>query len=150
MMKSILFSTGVLLAFLAMGSFSHGKPDGYSLSVAVKDLRNSKGQVQFVLYNKENSIPDEHYNKFYRRLSAKIVNGTSSVTFENLPEGNYAVNVLHDENSNSKIDKGLFLPKEGIGFSNFENIGFANRPDFKKASLLLNCDKRLEVRIIYL
>jgi uncharacterized protein (DUF2141 family) len=149
-MKSILFSTGVLLAFFVTGSFSHEKPERYSLSVVVNDFRNSKGQVQFVLYNKENSIPDEHYNKFYRKLSAKIVNGTSMATFDNLPEGKYAVNVLHDENCNSKIDKGLIFPKEGIGFSNFQNIGFANRPDFKKASFLLNCDKRLEVRIIYL
>jgi uncharacterized protein (DUF2141 family) len=32
--------------------------------------------------------------------------------------------LLHDENKNGKIDKGFILPKEGIGFSNFQSIGF--------------------------
>jgi len=140
----------MFLALPVLVSFSNEKQDRYTLSIVVRDLRNSKGRVQFVLYNKENSIPDEHYKKFYRKLSAKIVNGTSLISFDNLPGGNYAVNILHDENSNSKIDKGLILPKEGIGFSNFQNIGFANRPDFKKASFMLNCDKELEIKVIYL
>ena len=60
------------------------------------------------------------------------------------------MNILHDENNNSKIDKGLLLPKEGIGFSNYQTIGLRNRPNFSKASFELNTDKTVEVKVIYM
>ncbi len=60
------------------------------------------------------------------------------------------MNILHDENNNGKIDKGLLLPKEGIGFSNYQSIGLKNRPNFSKASFELNTDKTISVRIIYM
>ena len=121
-----------------------------TLTVKVEKLQNSKGVVQFALYNKDGSIPDEDYKNYYRLEKAKIVNGKSDITFKNLPKGKYAVNILHDENNNSKIDKGLLLPKEGIGFSNYQTIGLRNRPNFSKASFELNADKTVEVKVIYM
>ena len=131
-------------------SFSENQAETYTLTVKVENLRNSKGVVQFALYNKDNSIPDEDYKKYYRLEKAKIVNGKSEITFKSLPQGKYAVNILHDENNNGKIDKGLLLPKEGIGFSNYQSIGLKNRPNFSKASFELNTDKTISVRIIYM
>ena len=64
-------------------------------------------------------------------------------SFYNLPKGIYAVNVLHDENSNKKIDKGFLLPIEGIGFSNFNTINLANKPSFKKASFKFDSSKEI-------
>ena len=60
-----------------------------------------------------------------------------------------AVNVLHDENRNGKIEKGFILPKEGIGFSNFETIGFTNRPNFLKASFDVSENKNVTIKMIY-
>ena len=62
----------------------------------------------------------------------------------------YAVNILHDENKNGKIDKGLIMPNEGIGFSNFQSIGFSNRPSFSKASFRVNENKLVSVKMIYM
>ncbi|WP_317124951.1 DUF2141 domain-containing protein [Paenimyroides viscosum] len=42
------------------------------------------------------------------------------------------------------------LPKEGIGFSNYQTIGLRNRPNFSKASFELNADKTVEVKVIYM
>lgn len=131
-------------------SFSENQAETYTLTVKVENLRNSKGVVQFALYNKDNSIPDEDYKKYYRLEKAKIVNGKSEITFKSLPQGRYAVNILHDENNNGKIDKGLLLPKEGIGFSNYQSIGLRNRPNFSKASFELNADKTIDVTVIYM
>lgn len=89
-------------------------------------------------------------DKFKQLLTGKIENGASTVTFENIPAGKYAINILHDEDNNGKIKKGLLLPIEGIGFSNFESIGFLNRPTFTKAAFDLKGDKKLKVKIIYL
>jgi uncharacterized protein (DUF2141 family) len=79
----------------------------------------------------------------------KIEDHAASVTFKDLSAGKYAVNILHDEDNNGKIKKGLILPKEGIGFSNFQSISLGNKPNFKKASFEINADKFLTVKVIY-
>ena len=133
-----------------LSSFSYNKEEKYSLTVEVENLRNSKGLVQFALYNKDGSIPDEHYKNYFKMEKATINNDKAEVTFSNLPEGDYAVNILHDENNNGKIDKGLLLPKEGIGFSNYQSIGLRNRPNFSKASFELKQNKTIKVKIVYM
>jgi uncharacterized protein (DUF2141 family) len=144
--KIILSSLTVLIlsAFINQGVTS------FSLTVNVAGLQNSKGIVQYALYNTEGSIPDESYKKTFRILTGTIINGSSQVTFKNLPPGIYAVNILHDENNNGKIDKGFILPKEGIGFSNYQSIGLKNRPDFSKASFEIKADTSISVKVIYM
>ncbi len=148
-MKSILLIIFLNILFNLFSSFQKQKVETFPLTVKVEDLRNSKGVVQFALYNSDEIFPDEHYKNYYRRASAKIVNGTSTITFANLPAGKYAVNILHDENNDGKIKKGFILPVEGIGFSNYQSIGISNRLVFQKASFELLDDTKMNVRIIY-
>lgn len=143
--KFILFT---LIIFPSLTYADIGKL--FSLTVTVDGLRNSKGVIQFSLYNKDRTIPDEEYEKYYKQGIGKISNGSSSIVFSNLPKGKYAVNILHDENSNGKIDKGFILPIEGIGFSNFHSIGLMNRPNFIKASFELISNNERHINIIYL
>lgn len=138
------------LLILLLSSLNSGKEVTFSLTVEVDELRNSDGTVQFALYNRADAFPDEHFKKCLKVLPGKIINGSSSVTFENLPEGKYAINVLHDENTDGRINKGLIFPKEGIGFSNYESLGFSNRPSFDKAYINLSGDLKISVKIIYL
>ena len=141
----------MLAIVIALSSFIYkSNNEAYSLTVKVHDLRNSNGVIQFALYNKDGSIPDEKYKNYYKILTAEIIDGASSVTFSNLPPGKYAVNILHDEDENGKIDKGLILPKEGIGFSNYKSIGLSNRPKFSKASFDLWSDMTIDVKVIYM
>ncbi|MDA3905768.1 MAG: DUF2141 domain-containing protein [Bacteroidales bacterium] len=121
----LLFNSFYILLLGALFSFkfaSFEKTKGepvHSLCIEVDGLRNSQGNVQFALYNKSGSIPNEKFLNYYKIAKAKIINGSSSINFENLPDGTYAVNILHDENNNGKIDKGFLFPKEGVGFSNY-------------------------------
>jgi uncharacterized protein (DUF2141 family) len=147
LIRKLIFPVTVFL-FL---SFNHKKDEEtFSLTIEVDGLRNSKGVVQFSLYNKDGSIPDEHFKKFYKKEVTDISNNTATITFYNLPEGKYAVNALHDENKNGKIDKSFILPKEGVGFSNYSSIGLTNRPKFSKASFELNSDSEIKINIIYM
>lgn len=149
-MKQLLLFAHVIISLLTLSSFNSQKRETYSLTVEVNGLQNSKGVVQFALYNKDGTIPDEDYKKCWKILKEKIQNGTSKVTFSNLPLGKYAVNILHDENENGEIDKGFILPIEGVGFSNYQSIGLTNRPNFSKASFELNSDKKIAVKVIYM
>ena len=130
--------------------FSYADDDGtFSLTVKVDELRNSKGVVQFALYNKDGTIPDKKYNHYFRKQNGNINEGSSYTVFNNLPKGRYAVNVLHDENLNGKIDKGFVLPIEGIGFTNYTSVGLGNRPNFLKASFEITSDTKKHIKIIY-
>ena len=149
-MKRVIVTIQLILIIQLLSSFNSKKEVTFHLTIEVDGLRNSNGTVLFALYNREDAFPDEHYKKCIKKLSSKIVKESSIVTFENLPEGIYAVSILHDENSDAKINRGLILPKEGIGFSNYESIGFSNRPSFPKASFNLHSDMKIKVKIVYL
>ena len=140
---------GLLMLFPISTFIQAADKDGSSLTVSVNKLRNSNGNVIFALYNREDAFPDEHYKKYYKILKGKIVNHSSFVIFENLPAGKYAVNILHDENKDGKIKRRFILPLEGIGFSNFQSIGFSNKPSFKKAAFNVQTDTAIQVKMIY-
>jgi uncharacterized protein (DUF2141 family) len=149
-MKSIQTISLMLIASIILLSFTAKAQNAYTLTIEVENLRNSKGVLQVALYNKDGSIPDEQYKNYYKLQTTNIESGNAEVTFKNLPKGKYAINILHDENKNGKIDKGLILPKEGIGFSNYSSIGLTNQPNFKKASFDLFQDKEIKVKVIYM
>ncbi len=139
-----------LFAFFISAFTYVNNNDSFSLTIKVSELRNETGKVQFALYNEDGTIPDKHYTKHYRMLKGAIIGNASSVIFKDLPKGKYAVNILHDENENGKIDTGFVLPKEGIGFSNYQSIGITNRPNFSKASFLLKTDTTIYIKVIYM
>ena len=140
----------VLSALLMFSSFIYANNvETFSLTVKVEGLRNSKGTVQFALYNKDDSIPDEQYKKYYRKQTVNINNASSYTVFNDLPKGRYAVNALHDENMDGKIDKGFVLPIEGIGFTNYTSIGLGNRPNFLRASFNMMTNEIKIIKIIY-
>jgi len=143
-MKKLISALFLLLFF----NYSYSQ-DSYSLTAKVSDLRNSTGVVVFALYNKDGSIPDEKLKKQYRKEIVAIAKNSATVTFNNLPKGNYAVFILHDENKNGKIDKIFIMPTEGVGFSNFQTLSFSNRPNFSKASFQINENLTKSIKIIY-
>ena len=103
------------LAAIALSAASAPEPTA-ELSVTVSGLRSQRGAVRVCvtqnakLYLKCNEDP-----KAAKRSAAA---GSGAVfAFDGLEPGTYAVVVLHDENSNNKMDKWLAVPKEGFGFS---------------------------------
>jgi uncharacterized protein (DUF2141 family) len=147
----ITFLTLVAFALsLTLYSFANSNADTLFFNHRGEKFAECKRSSSFALYNKDGSIPDEDYENYYKILKGEIINGSSTITFKNIPSGKYAVNILHDENKNGKIDKGFILPIEGIGFSNFQSIGFANRPNFSKASFELKENKTINVKVIYM
>ena len=64
-------------------------------------------------------------------------------------DGTYAIAVVHDENSNNKMDMALFMPKEGFGFSRNPTIT-VGPPSFKSASFVVAGDVRQSIRMKYM
>jgi uncharacterized protein (DUF2141 family) len=86
----------------ASGTFSDS-PDGV-LNIRVSGLRNSKGVVGAAVFQSPRGWPEDHHNA-YRRGAAPIAGAEAMIEFKHLPAGRYAVVVLHDENSNEKLDR---------------------------------------------
>ena len=142
----------VILSLLVFGILINNiKIEPYALTIKTNGLENSKGSVIFALYNKEGSLPDQKFKKYSKKENAGIINENAEVTFNNLPQGVYAVTILHDENNNGEIDTKFMLPlpKEGVGFSNYDDFGLSNRPNFKNASFNLDKDTTITIKVIY-
>ncbi len=148
MRRSRIYSLLVSLLLFAVLSFVSVEKQ-CTLTVSVEHLENNKGTVQFSLYNKDGTVPDQYFKKYYKQLKSEISVNKASVTFENLPQGIYAVNVHHDEDNDAVIDKGWIFPTEGVGFSNLKSISPFNRPNFNKTKFELKTDKTIKVKIIY-
>jgi uncharacterized protein (DUF2141 family) len=91
-----------------------------TLTVRVTGARNAKGKIGVTLFQDAQGFPDDT-SKAIRQQSAEIDPKTMSaqITFKDVPQGTFAVAVLHDENSNGKMDKNFVgIPKEGYGASN--------------------------------
>ena len=102
------------------------------LTVAVKGVKDSVGFIGCALYNKEEG--------FGKRSAAVAVTGDkanaagNTCVFKGLAAGQYAVAVLHDVNSNQKMDYSVLgFPAEDWGMSN--NVRPTLRaPTFKESS----------------
>jgi uncharacterized protein (DUF2141 family) len=88
-----------------------------SIVVSVTKLRNDKGGVIARLYRGGDGFPSDAA-KAYREVTVKIEKGAAAVIFENIPHGEYAIWICHDENGNGKLDTNFIgMPKEGVGVS---------------------------------
>lgn len=137
---ALFFCSGLLLS----------AQEGYTLRIEVGGLESSKGQVIFSLYDKEDAIPDKKLENHLKMKKEKISGDSSSAIFTDIEAGTYAISILHDEDGDGKITKGMLLPKEGIGFSNLRSIGPMNKPNFEKASFELKKDTTIRVEAVYL
>lgn len=93
-----------------------------SLEIQVTGLRSAKGVLQFCVARHAGDFPD--CRKGASGIQRTISAAAPSIRFEGLPQGNYAVAVIHDANGNAKLDTMLGIPKEGFGFSRNPAIRF--------------------------
>ena len=116
-------------ALLALANSAPGTQD---VVVTVVDLRSAEGTVLACLTASESTFPDCGEDTLAQR---RVVRANSRVTivFNDVPPGEYAISLLHDENGNGKADTVLFLPKEGFGFSRDAKASFGP-PRFSSAA----------------
>ena len=105
-----------------------------NLTVTVVGFENDKGNVKIALVNSKENFSEKD-NPFRKALAA-IKDKKAKLVFKNIPFGEYAVKVYHDENKNNKLDKSFVgLPKEKYGFSNNAGVN-SGRLIMKRQSLL--------------
>jgi uncharacterized protein (DUF2141 family) len=83
------------------------------VQVRVSGLRGAAGQVLASLFTNAKGFPSEHVHAFQKHRVG-ITNGVAEIAFTNIPPGDCAIAVCHDENANGDMDLSLFgRPREG-------------------------------------
>ena len=130
------------LFFLFTGTVSAA-----DLTIKVTDVNSNKGHIIIAV---DDALVD--FSAFSGDVAAvryRAVSGESSVTLSNIPEGLYAVSVIHDENGNSELDIDGQMPVEGYGYSGAGSP--YKQPEFSNAAMdVRKPATTITVKMIYL
>lgn len=132
--KKIMKNITVIIFFLAITSgLAQSK-----LEVTVLNVKDTTGTIRVGIFKDENTfLKDAFIGKVIRAGKGEV-----NVVFENVPDGTYALSVIHDENKNGELDSNLIgIPREGFGFSN-DAMGTFGPPSFEKSGFVLKKEAR--------
>ena len=108
------------------------------LTVEIRGLTSGNGQVYIALYDKS----EGWMKKGLKSVSTPAAKDGVAYEFKDLPAGEYAISIHHDENGNGKFDTNLVgMPLEPYGFSN-DAMGNYGPPTFEQAKFKLDTDKK--------
>ena len=104
------------------------------IHVKVLNIRNSTGTVDCALFDSPDGFPIEVLRLATNVMVIKVRHTEARCDFEDIPQGTYALAVIHDENMDGKLDTNwLGIPTEGYGFSN-DAKALLGAPSFSAAS----------------
>jgi uncharacterized protein (DUF2141 family) len=111
------------------------------LDVEVDNLRSAKGMIRICLTADPDNFPAciDDANALTRSVPASV----RTTSFPGLPQRGYALAIIHDENSNSKLDTIAGIPREGYGFSRNAAVRFGP-PRFSAARFMVAGDAELQ------
>lgn len=136
-MKIFLSAIAALLLLAANGQSK--------VTVRISNFENNKGVCIVCLYDNAKAFSGKGEPLACEKVT--VVNKTATAVFENVPEGTYAVSVVHDENGNQKFDTNfLGIPKEGYGASQ-NKLPFAAAPKFEENKFTVQNNATVPVNI---
>lgn len=116
------------------------------LTIKISNIEKLKGEIKIGVFN-----TDTHFLKegaAIKNYSVKVDKNTAVLTITDLPKGEYAVTMYHDENSDDKMNTNLIgIPKEAYGFSN--NIQpRMSAPKYKDCKFSFSENTTLNIKLI--
>ncbi|AWX44392.1 hypothetical protein HME9304_01392 [Flagellimonas maritima] len=138
--KYLMMKKTIVLFLIATGLSSFAsKPEknpveNGSITVTVNGIEKQKGQIVFMLFDREEGFPKE-VDKAFKKGIVSTFDTSATYTFENIPNGKYAIAVFQDENKDGEIETNFIgMPKEPVGASNMTKMG---KPSFSKCAVQL-------------
>lgn len=137
----VMAGAGVFFAFIY---------DAAALDVTVTKLRNAEGSVVVCVWRaSDEGFPNCGTGKPFMKTAAPA--SAPHVSFPDLPAGQYAVSMFHDEKRAGKPDTNLVgVPTSGVGLANNPKLGMMNRPTFEKGKIEVPSAQSIEVEAQYL
>lgn len=133
----LLFLNLLLVPFMM---FSQNK-----LSVDVAGVKSDNGSVLVAVYDSSDSFLDS--DKMFSGGSSKAQEGNTWVIIEDLPDGEYALAIFHDEDGDDELDTNwIGIPKEPICFSIGKMKTFGP-PKYSECAFKVEGDKEIKVSL---
>ena len=145
MSMSTAFRPRVRIAAVAAALFASSFASAGTLEVEITDIRSTEGQLMVAVHGSAEGW-DGKTEPAAAQLHAPT-GDTAVLTFEGLAPGSYAVQVMHDQNGNGKLDANFMgMPIEGYGFSN--NPEVMRKATFDEARIeLVEAGTRIQLRL---
>jgi uncharacterized protein (DUF2141 family) len=131
------------LLFTTSSSAAQAQKTG-KLIVNIAGIHNAEGNIRVAVRTDETTIAAAQI----ATIDPKTL--TAEAVFDNLPEGDYGVAVIHDENKNEKLDFTDFgMPTEGYGHSN-NPPKRQGAPDFNETKFVFSAPTTtITINLIY-
>ncbi len=115
----------------------------HSLSVNVYNVPTSEGKISVAIYDSASAFLK--FEQVVQSGSTSAQEGMTTLQFEDLPEGEYAIALFHDKNGNDALDTNwLGIPKEKVAFSKAKMRTFGP-PRFDDCTFSVNSDSKINV-----
>lgn len=121
-----------------------------TLLVQIKNIELLEGKLYLSLTNDSTKFPGGEIEENYRKI-IEVKDHEMSVSFNHLPDGEYAMSIIQDLNNNQELDTKKFgIPAEPFAFSNAAMRKFGP-PFFEQAKFLVEGGKEhhQELVLIY-
>lgn len=130
-MKSILLFASLLF-------FGFVESHAQTFNLKVSNLK-STGIIRIAFYKKENKFADEKNFAFTKEVKPPKL-GEATLTFTDIPAGEYALALYQDSNGNKKLDTNLVgYPKEPFAFSQNIKPKFS-APTYEECKIVFNAN----------
>jgi uncharacterized protein (DUF2141 family) len=114
-----------------------------NLAIDIVGLKNDHGLIHYIVFRDQKGFPTDE-SKAVKKGSLNAGHAKNGIILTDLETGKYALSVIHDSNSNHKLDTFLGIPTEQFGFSNNPRIYFGP-PDFNESSFELSKDSEISI-----
>lgn len=137
-MKTILLLFGMISTL-----FPTNNPE---LTIKISNIDKIKGEIKVGVFDTDtNFLKEGHAIKNY---SIKVKNNTATLTITDLPKGEYAITMYHDQNSDNECNRNFIgIPKEPYAFSNNVKPKMS-APKYKDCKFTFSDDKTLNIKLI--
>ncbi len=143
-----LFKVGSCLLISALFfSSSHAEAERGDLHLRLTGFLSDHGSVKIILVKSRLQF-EMHENGEVPLLSetVRVLEQQAEHLFRDLPFGDYAVKVFHDENGNGQLDLNpMGVPLERFGFSNNARL-MIGQPDYDAARFMFDAQSK-EIQI---
>lgn len=140
-MTRVLFIIAFILCFGT--SFAQDN----KIILDIENIKVLKGNLMIAIFNNEVDFKAKQNPSFADTIN--ISSHSATTKFKNIPNGNYAIAIYHDENSDGNLNTvKLGIPKEGVGFSGSKK-SILKVPKFDHCSFELTNDTTIVIGLHY-
>lgn len=114
-----------------------------TLTINISNIENIQGNLKLGVFNRSEGFLER--DRAFKTISIKVKSNPETVVIENLPSGNYAISMYHDENSDDECNRNFMgIPTEAYAFSNNFKPKFS-APSFEDCEFPLNSNQTLKI-----